>query len=101
MTAAPEKYVKIAHLRRGEWRAFITLTAGRCREIVAAMRVAGGLDKPSRVNKTFTRLVVLDIFTSALATRADDAPVSVPSCQNILREAALPLGEVGKRWRDG
>jgi hypothetical protein len=90
-----ETYVKRSEQIRRKWVERYTLTAERCRALVANQRAKGGLDAPSRVNPTISRRQALDIFDAALAPLEPQEGVRILSCRNILRECGQPLGLVG------
>lgn len=96
-----ETYIKITEMRRRYWLERCTLPVWRCRELLAAERLIGDLDLPSRVNPSGSRRQALDIFRAALAGKNSDEPVRVLSCKNIMRECRRPRGRVGDPWTGG
>lgn len=91
MTA--ENYVEWWSRRRQ--RGYCTLSAKRCRELVAGAFMGNDLDERSRVNSGMTRRQALTIFEAMLVGKPDEAAIHVSSAKNITRECGLPRGKLG------
>ncbi len=78
--------VKRDERRGGRWVEVDTITAKMGRDMIAASRARGGLERTSRVNPSITHGMGLDILERGIASYEPEQPILSIVAKNIQRE---------------